>query len=102
MIEYAKIDHLTKAMTNIIPECGIKIEHGLDVKITGVIYGYWLSLKHPEVNIFFNTLEDLEQHIIRAIHAYTLLQTNPLTHVQRMQKDTLRRMYGNFSPEEMN
>mgnify|MGYP001570776435 FL=1 len=105
--ELKRIDNIIRSIKALIPEAGeARIEFGMEPEFKNGLLNvrrcYFFYMDNPQTSQSFWSIDDLEAFVIRKIHAFKLLQVMTPTPEQRMQKDTLRRMFGNFSPEEMN
>ena len=105
--ELIRVYNIKRSLKALLPDAGeVRIEEGTDplFKFGLVIVKpcFWLYIDNPQTSISFWDLDELEDYVIRKIHALSLLQISTPTPEQRRRKIALKRMYGNFEDAERN
>ena len=101
--EFTRIDNIKRSLKALLPDIGeIRIEQGFITKPGGDFPVWWLYLDSPQTSISFWDLNELENYVLRKIHALKLLQVTTPTVAQRRSKIAMKRIYGNFEDAERN
>ena len=105
--ELTRVYNIKRSLKALLPGAGeVRIEEGTDplFKFGLVIVKpcFWLYIDNPQTSVSFWDLDELENYVIRKIHALSLLQISIPTPEQRRRKIALKRMCGNFEESEKN
>jgi hypothetical protein len=105
--ELKRVDNIIRSIKALIPEAGeVRVEFGMEPEFKNGFLNvkrcYWFYLDNPQTSMSFWTLEDLENFVIRKIHALKLLQVSTPTPEQRKTKIAMKQICGNFTKAEEN
>jgi len=105
--ELTRIDNIKRSLKALLPEAGeVLIEEGVDpLSKCGLVIVkpcFWLWIDNPPTSVSFWDLDELENYVLRKIHALSLLQVSTPTPEQRRRKIALKHMCGNFENSERN
>ena len=107
MAKFVRINNIKRAIKALFPDCGeCRIEPGMETTLKDgyvrVQNCFWLWIDNPQTSQSFWSLDELEQYVLRKIHAMKLLQVTTPTPEARTRKDCLRRAWGRLEERELN
>lgn len=107
MAEFDRMDNIKQSLKALLPDCGeIHIDKSIEPKLANgcflMVPVFFFYMDNPQMSLSFNSLNELEQFVIRKIHAMKLLQVAMPTPEARTRKDCLRRAWGRLEERELN